>query len=315
MKSTLTTRDALLALAVTAVWGSNFAVMRLALDAIPPLLMAALRFTCVFFPLVFFLPRPRSVGDSRSDPKYVRWANLAAYGLFIGVDQFGLIFIAMDGMISPGLASLVIQMQAFFTIGLSIWRASARGTINSERLRPHQYVAFALALAGMGVILAHNGRDASIAGVLLTLGAAVGWALGNQVAKEAGPVNALAYVVWSSLFSAPPLFLLALGVEGWPAIVHAVSRAGPWSWAAVFWQALGNTMFGYGCWAWLLARYSTATVAPMSLLVPVFGFATSALWLGEPLQSWKLAATAMVMAGLALNVFWRRRRPAIPKAA
>jgi len=303
MKSTLTTRDALLALAVMAVWGSNFAVMRLALDAIPPLLMAALRFTCVFFPLAFFLPRPKA-----------SWANLAAYGLFIGVGQFGLIFIAMDGMISPGLASLVIQMQAFFTIGLSIWRAGARGTISAERLRPHQYVAFALALAGMGVILAHNGRDASIAGVVLTLGAAVGWALGNQVAKEAGPVNALAYVVWSSLFSAPPLFLLALGVEGWPAISHAISHAGPWSWAAVVWQALGNTMFGYGCWAWLLARYSTATVAPMSLLVPVFGFATSALWLGEPLQSWKLAATAMVMAGLALNVFWRRR-PAIPKAA
>src|SRR4051794_17680720 len=123
MKSTITPRDALLALIIMAVWGSNFAVMRLALDAIPPLLMAALRFTFVFFPLALFLPRPKA-----------SWANLAGYGLFIGVGQFGLIFIAMDGMISPGLASLVIQMQAFFTIGLSIWRAGARGTISAERL-------------------------------------------------------------------------------------------------------------------------------------------------------------------------------------
>ena len=80
------------------------------------------------------------------------------------------------------------------------------------------------------------------------------------------------------------------------------------TWAVVLWQSVGNTMFGYGVWAWLLARYPAATVAPLSLLVPVFGFAASALILGEPLQGWKIGAGLLVMAGLAVNLFWGKTR-------
>jgi O-acetylserine/cysteine efflux transporter len=293
VKTALSLRDAMLALAIMAVWGTNFVVIRVALNVPPPLLLAALRFTLVLLPLVLFLPRPR-----------VPWNNLALYGLAIGVGQFGLLFIAMNGMISPGLASLVVQMQVFFTIGLSLWRARMSGS--GESLRPHQFLAFALALAGMAVIVAHNGQGASIAGVVLTLAAAASWALGNQAAREAGSVNILAYVVWASLFSAPPLFALSLWLEGWPAIRQGLVQAGPGVWASVVWQSVGNTMFGYGCWAWLLARYQAATVAPMSLLVPVFGFAASSLWLGEPMQDWKIIAGLLVMAGLAVNSLWRR---------
>lgn len=299
MQSHLSFRDLSLALLVVFVWGINFAVIRIGLNSLPPLLFAALRFTFVLFPMVLFLPRPN-----------VSWGNLAFYGLAIGLGQFGLLFIAMDGMISPGLASLVIQMQVFFTIALSMGRSH-------ERLKPYQLLAFALAIAGMGVILAHNGQGATIAGLILTLGAAASWALANQASKEAGRVNALAYVVWGSLFSVPPLYLLALWREGWPAIATGLSHAGPSTWAVIFYQSAGNTMFGYGVWAWLHARYPAATVAPLSLLVPVFGFAASALILGEPLQSWKLAAGLLVLAGLAINLFWGRRAQkfAVPHAA
>lgn len=294
MQSHLSFRDLSLALLVVFVWGINFAVIRIGLNSLPPLLFASLRFTFVLFPMVFFLPRPK-----------VSWANLAFYGLAIGLGQFGLLFIAMDGMISPGLASLVIQMQVFFTIALSMGRSG-------ERLRPYQLMAFALAIAGMGVILAHNGQGAdnkgvTIAGLILTLGAAASWALANQASKEAGKVNALAYVVWASIFSVPPLYLLSLWRDGWPAIAAGLSHAGPSTWAVIFYQSAGNTMFGYGVWAWLHARHPAATVAPLSLLVPVFGFAASALILGEPLQGWKIGAALLVLAGLAINLFWGRR--------
>jgi O-acetylserine/cysteine efflux transporter len=259
------------------------------LNSLPPLLFASLRFTFVLLPMVFFLPRPK-----------VPWGNLAIYGLAIGLGQFGLLFIAMDGMISPGLASLVIQMQVFFTIALSMIRTG-------ERLKPYQLIAFALALAGMGVIVAHNGKGATILGLALTLGAAASWALANQASKEAGKVNALAYVVWASMFSLPPLYLLSLWREGWPAIAAGIAHAGWSTWAVILYQSVGNTMFGYGVWAWLLARYPAATVSPLSLLVPVFGFAASALILGEPLQAWKIGAGVLVLAGLAVNLFWGRR--------
>ncbi|MEO7053774.1 MAG: EamA family transporter [Rhizomicrobium sp.] len=305
--SSLSFRDLLLALAVVFVWGTNFVVIRLGLNALPPLLFASLRFTFVLVPLVFFLPRPWSVSASGSDKdKKVPLSNLVLYGLAIGLGQFGLLFIAMNGLISPGLASLVVQMQVFFTIGLSMLRTG-------ERLKPFQLAAFALAIAGMAVIVAHNGRGATIAGVLLTVGAAAGWAIANQCSKEAGKVNTLAYVVWASLFSLPPLYLLSLWREGWPAIVAGLSHATPATWGVILWQSVGNTMFGYGVWAWLLARYPAATVSPMTLLVPVFGMGASALILGEPLESWKILAGLLVLSGLALNLFWARRGRAAGK--
>ena len=289
----LSWRDALLALAIVFVWGTNFVVIRLGLDALPPLFFAGLRFLFVCLPQAFVLPRPN-----------VKWMNLAAYGLAIGPGQFGLLFIAMNGHIPPGLASAVVQMQVFFTIGLAMWRTG-------ERIKPHQILAFILALAGMGVVAAHNGHGVTLLGLGLVLTAALGWAIGNQVAREAGPVNMLAYVVWAALFSVPPLLILSLVMEGPGAIAAGVARAGWVTWAAVLWQSVGNTMFGYACWGWLLARYPAATVAPVSLLVPVFGFGASAILLHEPLPVWKIAATLLIMAGLAVNLLWRPRKSTI----
>ena len=65
-------------------------------------------------------------------------------------------------------------------------------------------------------------------------------------------------------------------------------------------------MFGYGVWGWLLPRHPAATIAPMALLVPVFGMGASAFYLGEALQDWKLLAAALVMGGLALSLLWPR---------
>lgn len=293
MKPHLSGRDALLALAIVFVWGTNFVVIRLGLDVLPPLFFATLRFIFVFFPACLLLPRPK-----------VSVANLAFYGLAIGLFQFGFLFIAMNGLISPGLASLVVQMQVFFTIGLAMLRTG-------EKIKPHQLLAFALALAGMAVIAAHNGAGTTVLGLVLVLLAALGWALGNQAGREAGNVNMLAYVVWAAMFSIPPLLALSLLLEGPAAIAAGIARATPVTWAAVLWQSVGNTMFGYACWAWLLSRYPAATIAPLSLLVPVFGFGASAMLLGEPLPGWKIAATLLIMAGLAVNLLWRPKRAAL----
>lgn len=278
----------LLALAVTAVWGTNFVVIKAGLQHLPPLTFAALRFTFAFLPAAFFLKRPK-----------VPWRNLATYGLLIGVGQFGLMFMAMKSLISPGLASLVVQMQVFFTVGLAMW-------LSGERVRPYQMVALALAGLGLGWLVAHTNADARPLGLLLVLCAALSWAGGNIAARANGGVNMLAYVVWASLFSAPPLFALALAMEGWPAMSHAIAMATPTTWAAVLWQSLGNTLFGYAAWGWLLARHPAATISPLSLLVPVFGMGASAIVLGETLPAWKLTAAALMLSGLALNVFWPR---------
>lgn len=286
MHPSLSLRHFLLGLGVVAVWGTNFAVIKLALAQMPPLLFATLRFVAVILPAIFLVARPA-----------VPWRNLAAYGLLIGVGQFGLMFIAMNGHISPGLASLVVQTQVFFTIGLAMW-------LSGERAHPVQGVSLALAAGGIGVILLHTDGSATPLGLVLMLLAALSWAGGNIVSRQAGRVNMLAYVVWSSAFAVPPLVVLTLWQEGWTPVRTALEHADAAAWAAVAWQAVGNSLFGYAAWGWLLARYPAATVTPMALLVPVFGMGASAFWLGESLPGWKLLAAALVMGGLALNLLW-----------
>lgn len=286
MTAALPLRHLFAAILVVAIWGSNFVVIRLALDVLPPFLFACLRFTLVAFPAVFFLPRPA-----------VKWRNLAAYGLLINAGQFSLLYLAMRGHISPGLASLVIQTQVIFTIGLSM-------LTSGEKIRPYQIIAVALAVTGIGVIAWRAGGSATPLGLALVIGAAFCWASGNVVARGNGKVNMLAYVVWASLFAIPPLAILSLLIDGWPAISAGLAAAGPRTWAAVVWQSAGNTMFGYVIWAWLLARHPAAVVSPVALLVPVFGMAASVLLLGESLPIWKVGAATLVLCGLALNVGW-----------
>jgi O-acetylserine/cysteine efflux transporter len=280
----LTWRHALLALAIVAVWGTNFVVIKVALAHLPPLAFAALRFTFAFLPAAFFIKRPN-----------VPWRNLIAYGLLIGAGQFGLLFIAMKAFISPGLASLVVQTQVFFTIGMAMW-------LTKEKIRGFQVAALALATVGLGVILVHADATTTPLGLGLILLAAMSWAGGNIVQRATPGVSSLAYVVWASMFSVPPLVVLSLLTEGWPAVSHGIASANLATWAAVLWQSAGNTLFGYVAWGYLLARYPAATVSPWSLLVPVFGMGASTLLLGESLPAWKLAAAALVIGGLAINV-------------
>ena len=284
-RATLPPLHALLALAVVTVWGTNFVIMKFAMGLLPPLTVAALRFTFALLPAVFFCKRPAG------------WGNLAAYGLLIGVGQFGTIYYAMNGFISPGLASLVVQVQAFFTIGLSMM-------LTGERVRAYQVAALGLAAAGLGWLILHANAEVTPLGLGLVLAAAAGWAGGNIVARRAGQVNMVAYVVWSSLFAAPALFALAFLLEGPPGVSAAIRAADAATWAAVLWQAVGNSLFGYAAWGWLLARHPAATISPLSLLVPVFGMGASALVLHEPLTVVKLTAAALVLSGLALNTLW-----------
>lgn len=287
-RTTLTTAHLLLAIAVMAVWGSNFVVIKVALGHLPPLTLAILRFAAVCLPAAFILKRPAA-----------SWANLAAYGVLIGAGQFGAMFIALKADVTPGLASLIMQTQVFFTIGLSMW-------LTGERLKPLQVVALLLAVGGLAVILAHTDGSITLLGLGLLLFSAFSWASGNMVSRAAGKVDMLAYVVWSSLFAVPPLLALALIFEGPVAMATGIRHADALTWAAVVWQAVGNAMFGYGVWGWMLARYPAATVAPLALLVPVFGMTASAVLLGEPMQDWKLLAALLVMSGLALGILWPR---------
>ena len=277
----------LLALAIVAVWGTNFVVIKLSLAAFPPFLFAALRYTFAFLPLVFFVPRPKT-----------SWVNLCIYGLAVGVGQFGVLYFAIDGRISPGLASLVIQTQVFFTIGFAMFFAK-------ERLRTYQMLAVLVAMTGLGIIALHTDATTTFLGLALVVFTGFSWGVANTVSRRAGSINMLAYVVWASAFAIPPLFAISFLFEGgWEHINISLTSAPVGAWAGVLWQSWGNTIFGYSAWAWLLSKHPAAVVAPAPLLVPIFGMGAAAYFLGESLPPWKILAAGLVIVGLIINLFW-----------
>jgi O-acetylserine/cysteine efflux transporter len=277
----------LLALAIVAVWGTNFVVIKVSLVSFPPFLFAALRYIFALLPVVFFMPKPK-----------VSWTNLCIYGLATGLGQFGVMYFAIDGRISPGLASLVIQTQVFFTIGFAMFFAK-------ESLRLYQVVAVAVAMTGLAIIALHTDATTTFLGLALVVFAGFSWGVANTVSRKAGAINMLSYVVWASAFSIPPLLLVSLIFEGGASHLWEVTLVAPLgAWIGVLWQAWANTLFGYAAWGWLLSKHPAAVVAPAPLLVPIFGMGASAFFLGEALPTWKIMAAGLVIAGLVVNLFW-----------
>lgn len=281
-------KDLLLALVVIIAWGLNFVVIKVGLQDIPPLLLGALRFLLVVFPAIFFMRRPQ-----------VPWRWLLAYGLTLSLGQFAFLFSAMAVGMPAGLASLVLQAQAFFTLLFA-------GLFLGERLRRVTLFGLLLAAAGLALIGLQGGEGMTLAGFLLTLCAASMWALGNVVTRRIGRVDILGLVIWGALVPPVPFLALSAWLEGPAVMEQALRGISLDSLLAIAYLAFVATMLGYGLWGCLLARYPATQVAPFSLLVPVVGIGSSALLLGERLAPLQWVGAVLVMAGLLINVFGAR---------
>jgi O-acetylserine/cysteine efflux transporter len=281
-------KDLLLALVVIIVWGLNFVVIKVGLHGLPPMLLGALRFILAAFPAVFFIKRPQIP---------LRW--LLAYGLTISLGQFAFLFSAMHVGMPAGLASLVLQSQAFFTL---FFAAAFLG----ERIRPANLLGLLVAAGGLILIGTEGDRSMTLAGFVLTIAAASMWAMGNIVTRKVGKVNLVGLVVWGSLVPPLPFFALSWMLEGPATIETALRGISLDSVLALVYLAFGATILGYGLWSRLLSRYPTGQVAPFSLLVPVVGLSSSAWLLGEHLSVMQVLGAVVVMLGLLINVFGAR---------
>lgn len=278
-------KDLLLALVVIIVWGMNFVVIKIGLDDMPPMLLGALRFLLAAFPAVLFIKRPQIP---------LRW--LLAYGLTISLGQFAFLFSAMSVGMPAGLASLVLQSQAFFTLLFAVM-------FLGERFRLTNLFGLLVAAGGLLLIGLQGNGLMTLAGFLLTLCAAAMWALGNIVTRKLGKVNLVGLVVWGSLVPPLPFFVLSWLLEG-PAVIETALRAINLDTLLVLaYLAFGATILGYGLWSRLLSRYPASQVAPFSLLVPVVGITSAAVLLDEHLSTLQLLGALLVMLGLLLNVF------------
>jgi len=283
-------KDWLAALVVITAWGMNFVVIKVGLDEIPPLLLGALRFTFVAFPAVFFVKRPA-----------LPWRIIVLYGLTISLGQFVFLFTAMSVGMPAGLASLVLQSQAFFTVLIA-------ALLLGEGVRRHNVLGMLVAVAGL--VLIHQGADVrtmSMLGFVLTLFAALSWAMGNIVAKTAGrQIDMVGLVIWGALIPPIPFLVLSWFLEGPDLMLASLAGISYVGVGAVIYLALVATIVGYVLWGRLLTHHPASKVAPLSLLVPIIGLVSSAVLLDERLAAVQWVGGLIVMAGLVINVFGAR---------
>lgn len=289
-------RHVLLALLVVAIWGFNFVVIKLSVEALPPILAAALRFCAAAIPAIFFIRPPRAP-----------WPLVVGFGLALGFALYGFLNLSIAWGMSAGLSSLVLQTQAFFTMALAF-------VLLGERPNRFQVVGALVAFAGIGVIALERMAATALLPLGMTLLAALSWGLANVLTKKAGKVNALAFTVWGSLVAPLPLLGLSLLVEGSQTVAAAMAGFGWQEAGLIAFLAYPATLLGGAIWNWLLGHHPASVVAPFTLLVPITGLLSGYLVLGETITPVEIGGAVLVIAGLVVTVM-RRPIPAVPPAA
>lgn len=287
-------RDSLLAALVAVIWGVNFLVIDWGMAGVPPLLFLVLRFVGVALPAVLLVPRPD-----------VSWRVLAAVGTTMSLGQFGLLYGALAAGMPPGLAGLVLQAQIVFTVLLS---AGALGESPSRR----QLAGVALGSVGLVVVAAGRGGDVPLGALLLTVLAALSWAVGNVIVRASKVRAGLSVTVWSAIYVPLPALGLALLVDGTGGVADGLGSLG--------WEAVVSTAYtvvlaslvGYSVFNSLLARWPAATVVPWILLVPVVSMGAAWLVLGDGPTALEAVGGAVMLVGLLVTV--RPVRPPAPVA-
>lgn len=287
-------RHCLLAASVAVMWGLNFLAIHFSLGHFPPLFLVALRFALIAVPTVLLVPRPD-----------VAWRWLIGYGLGFGTLQFLFLYAGMAAGMPTGLASLVLQSSAPFTLVLG-------AVLLRERVGARQVAGILLAVGGLSLVGVHRAEVASVAPFLLVLAGALGWAVGNLCARQAAPSKPLHLVLWMSVVPPVPMLALSWVLEGpgriGESLTGAFTASAVPALLGLAYTVLVGTVLGSGIWVWLMARHPAGVVAPFSLLVPVVGMSASWFLLGERLDGLVLLGAVIVIAGVLIGSLTRRRR-------
>ncbi|ELS41255.1 EamA family transporter [Pseudomonas syringae] len=277
-----------LAVLVMAIWGINFSVIKLGLTNIDPLILAGLRFSLCALPAIFFVRRPN-----------VPWRYLIGYGLVFGIGLWGIVNLGIKAGLSAGIASLVLQFSAFFSILLGSW-------VFREALNRFQILGMLIALSGLLSVILISDGSVSLLGMLLVLVGALSMSVANIINKKANSRDVFAFLVWSSAFSPIPLFALDYAINGSVGYIMFVNHIGTTAVLSILFQVYPNTLFAYWIWNSLLKTYPISTVAPLSLLVPIFGMLGSVVIFNEHMSTGKVLAVLLIVAGLGVGLYGRR---------
>lgn len=278
----------LLALLVILVWGINFLFVKFGLEEMSPLLLCTVRFILSSIPAIFFIKPPA-----------IPFRIVALYGLVMFALQFILVFMGIHAGMTPGMASLIMQVQVFFSMFFA-------AILLKEIPDFWQITGAIVSFLGIGLVALHFDKNVSLLGFIFILASAATWGIGNLITKKIRNINMMALVVWGSFVACFPMLLLTLIFEGPHSIVQSYHHLTLLGVTSVLYIVYASTWIGYGTWNWLLSRYPISKIVPFTLLVPIVGILGSVIILGEPLQLWKIIAGILVIGGLGINLVGAR---------
>lgn len=280
--------DIFLAILVAALWGFSFVVMKLGLQHIPPALLCCARFFFTCFPAIFFVKRPT-----------IPWYFIVSYGLFMFAIKFTLLFISIKIGIGSGLASLLVQLQVFFTLFLV-------SVFLKEQITKQQMIGTFISFSGLVLVGMHLGVEINIGGFSLIILSALSWAIANLISKKIRVQDCFALIVWASLFAWPILFLISYRFEGGNIILYSLQHISLTEWTAILYMAYPVTLFGFYAWSKLLSFYPTSKIIPFALLIPLFGLYGSVIFLNEILETWKIMTAFLIILGLSITLIEKK---------
>jgi O-acetylserine/cysteine efflux transporter len=278
-------KDFLLAVFILFIWGINFSIIKLGLISLNPFMLSGLRFLLCAIPLIFFIKKPT-----------VSMVYIVSYGLVFGVGLWGMVSLGIYFGISAGVSSLVLQLGAFFTVILG-------AIVLHEKIQLHKKLGFVTALAGIAFIISITDGTVTYLGLFFVLVGAISWSITNVLVKKAGTKEVFSFLIYSSIFSPIPLFVLAYLTQGDVVFVNFLENLDGKAIFSILFQVYPTTLMGYWVWNSLLHKYPASSVAPLSLLVPIFGLLGSYIVFNEPIGGLKIIACVLIVAGLVVNTF------------
>ncbi len=288
-------KDIILAVILVTIWGVNFTVIKLGLDGVPSMLLVTLRYVLTAFPAIFFVKKPET-----------EWKYIILYGLFVGIGQFACLFYAMEIGMPAGIASIVLQIQAFISPVMAM-------IFLNESIKSKQIIGFVIAASGLVIIGLENAKSGIDAipftAIILSLLAPIFWAASNIVARIASDkalsdgkkLDMFSLVVWSALIPPIPMLGISLMLDTPQTILNVVTNLNGVSIFAIIYLAFGATLFGYGVWGSLLGRYPMGKIAPLPLAVPVIALISARIILNEHLSGMQWIGVVVILAGLIIT--------------
>lgn len=271
--------DILLGISVAVIWGGGFLFAKIAIEHFPPILLMALRFTVTAMILVWFVPIPRQ------HLKKLFWIAFVSAAI-----QYSMTFTGLK-YLDASTAIIVVQLEVPFAVLIAV-------VFLKDRVHWLKILGIGLSFFGVIIIAGEPRLSGDPLPILLVVGGAFTWAVGQVMIKSLGTVGGFILIAWVAVFATPQLFVASWLIERDQ--IQAIQTASWVVWSAVIYLGVVMTAIGYAIWYHLLGKYPVYQVAPFLLLLPVTTVLGGVLLLDEQLTLRLVAGGLLAIGGVAI---------------